>query len=168
MERRAFRPGGQGRVVPIPGVGILDRDFGSDPSGAVLLYLGTPAPAAGPASGGAHQSGPLAQLAEQQTLNLRVVGSIPTRLTTLPEQVRAKFALGPAGTSFLGRLRLRARIVEPTPLSSPVSRDADEDVVLATAGAAVIVTGDEDLLVIDRGTGIDVVSPRGFLARLSS
>jgi hypothetical protein len=28
-------------------------------------------------------SGPVAQLAEQQTLNLRVVGSIPTRLTTV-------------------------------------------------------------------------------------
>ena len=28
------------------------------------------------------QSGPLAQLAEQQTLNLRVLGSIPRRLTT--------------------------------------------------------------------------------------
>jgi hypothetical protein len=28
------------------------------------------------------QIGPVAQLAEQQTLNLRVVGSIPTRLTT--------------------------------------------------------------------------------------
>ena len=28
-----------------------------------------------------HSSGPVAQLAEQQTLNLRVVGSIPTRLT---------------------------------------------------------------------------------------
>ena len=27
------------------------------------------------------QRGPVAQLAEQQTLNLRVVGSIPTRLT---------------------------------------------------------------------------------------
>ena len=30
------------------------------------------------------RSGPVAQLAEQQTLNLRVVGSIPTRLTTDP------------------------------------------------------------------------------------
>ena len=28
--------------------------------------------------------GPVAQLAEQQTLNLRVDGSIPSRLTTLP------------------------------------------------------------------------------------
>ena len=30
----------------------------------------------------ASSSGPVAQLAEQQTLNLRVVGSIPTRLTS--------------------------------------------------------------------------------------
>ena len=31
---------------------------------------------------GIFKSGPLAQLAEQQTLNLRVLGSIPRRLTT--------------------------------------------------------------------------------------
>src|SRR5207253_717940 len=31
----------------------------------------------------AHGHGPLAQLAEQQTLNLRVLGSIPRRLTNL-------------------------------------------------------------------------------------
>ena len=30
--------------------------------------------------------GPVAQLAEQQTLNLRVVGSIPTRLTRNPNK----------------------------------------------------------------------------------
>ena len=30
--------------------------------------------------------GPVAQLAEQQTLNLRVVGSIPTRLTNFHKQ----------------------------------------------------------------------------------
>jgi hypothetical protein len=32
-------------------------------------------------------SGPVAQLAEQQTLNLRVVGSIPTRLTSIPNRI---------------------------------------------------------------------------------
>ena len=32
---------------------------------------------------GARRRGPVAQLAEQQTLNLRVEGSIPSRLTTL-------------------------------------------------------------------------------------
>jgi predicted nucleic acid-binding protein len=52
-----------------------------------------------------------------------------------------------------------------------VSRNADDDRVLATAvaaGAGVIVTGDQDLLVIGRYNGIDIVSPREFLSRLSS
>jgi putative PIN family toxin of toxin-antitoxin system len=73
--------------------------------------------------------------------------------------------------AFLEQLRLRVRIVEPMPLSSPVSRDADDDGVLATAvaaGAAMIVTGDEDLLVIGRHNDIDIISPREFLSRLSS
>jgi hypothetical protein len=38
----------------------------------------------------ASRRGPLAQLAEQQTLNLRVVGSIPTRLTSLRSRLLAK------------------------------------------------------------------------------
>jgi predicted nucleic acid-binding protein len=52
-----------------------------------------------------------------------------------------------------------------------VSRDADDDRVLATAvaaGAAVIVTGDQDLLVIGRYDGIDIVSPREFLTLLGT
>ena len=35
--------------------------------------------------------GPVAQLAEQQTLNLRVVGSIPTRLTTFSNEPLSAF-----------------------------------------------------------------------------
>ncbi len=92
-------------------------------------------------------------------------------LDELEHTLRAKFTLGPAATAFLEQLRLRVRLVEPTPLKSPVSRDADDDVVLATAvaaGAMVIVTGDQDLLVIGRFNGIDIVSPRDFLRRLSS
>jgi putative PIN family toxin of toxin-antitoxin system len=52
-----------------------------------------------------------------------------------------------------------------------LSRDADDDVVLATAvaaGASLIVTGDQDLLVIGRHNGVDIVSLRDFLRRLSS
>ena len=92
-------------------------------------------------------------------------------LDELEHTLRAKFTLGPAGMAFLEQLRLRARIVEPTPLSSRVSRDADDDTVLATAVAAeavVIVTGDQDLLVIGRYNDIDIVSPRELLSRLSS
>jgi putative PIN family toxin of toxin-antitoxin system len=92
-------------------------------------------------------------------------------LDELEDTLHAKFTLGPAGKAFLEQLRLRVRIVEPQPLSAPVSRDADDDVVLATAvaaGASLIVTGDQDLLVIGRHNGIDIVSPRDFLRRLSS
>ena len=99
------------------------------------------------------------------------VATSQSLLGELEHTLRAKFTLGPAGMSFLEQLRLRVRIVEPTPLRSPVSRDADDDVVLATAsaaGATVIVTGDQDLLVIDRYNGIDIVSPRAFLSRLPS
>jgi uncharacterized protein len=92
-------------------------------------------------------------------------------LEELELTLRARFTLGPAGKAFLAQLRLGVGIVEPTPLSAPVSRDADDDVVLATAvaaRAAVIVTGDQDLLVIGRFNGIDIISPREFLSRLSS
>jgi putative PIN family toxin of toxin-antitoxin system len=92
-------------------------------------------------------------------------------LNELEQTLRAKFTLGPASTAFLEQFRLRVRTVEPAPLSARVSRDADDDLVLATAvaaGAALIVTGDEDLLVIGRHSAIEIVSPRDFLKRLSS
>lgn len=91
-------------------------------------------------------------------------------LDELEQTLRAKFTLGPAAIGFLEQLRLRLQLVEPAPLASPVSRDADDDLVLATAVAAeanVIVTGDQDLLVIGRHNGIDIVSPRHFLSGLS-
>lgn len=95
----------------------------------------------------------------------------PPLLEELDRTLRAKFTLGPAANAFLEQLRVRVRLVEPMPLPSPVSRDADDDLVLATAvaaEAAAIVTGDQDLLVTGRYQGIDIVSPRDFLNRLSS
>lgn len=92
-------------------------------------------------------------------------------LDELEQTLRAKFKVGPAGTAFLRQLRRQVRIVEPAPLAGPVSRDADDDVVLATAVAAeagVIVTGDQDLLVLGQYGGIDILSPREFLSRLSA
>jgi putative PIN family toxin of toxin-antitoxin system len=56
-------------------------------------------------------------------------------------------------------------VVTPTPLESPVCRDPDDDVVLATAltGARVaIISGDEDLLVLDPFQGIRVLAPSAF------
>lgn len=99
-----------------------------------------------------------------------VVTSVPL-LDEFERTLRAKFMLRPAAHAFLTQLRVRVRLVEPVTLPSPVSRDADDDVVLATAvaaGATVIVTGDQDLLVVGRYNGVDVVSPREFLTRLAS
>lgn len=63
-------------------------------------------------------------------------------------------------------LRRVGRIVVPEPLPSPVCRDPDDDQVLALAvstDADCIVTGDDDLLVLDSYQDIPVISPRQFL-----
>jgi putative PIN family toxin of toxin-antitoxin system len=62
-------------------------------------------------------------------------------------------------------LRTRMDVVEPVALEAPVCRDADDDIVLGTALAGsckLIVTGDKDLLVLERYRDIPIVSPRGF------
>jgi putative PIN family toxin of toxin-antitoxin system len=56
-------------------------------------------------------------------------------------------------------------VVTPVPLEAPACRDADDDVVLATARAgecAVIVTGDQDLLILDPFQGTRIVPPSAF------
>jgi putative PIN family toxin of toxin-antitoxin system len=56
-------------------------------------------------------------------------------------------------------------LVTPVPLEAPACRDTDDDVVLATAGAgecAAIVTGDQDLLILDPFQGIRVLAPSAF------
>ena len=55
--------------------------------------------------------------------------------------------------------------MEPAALDVPICRDRDDDVVLATALAGAcdaIVTGDQDLLVLDPFRGIRVISPTAF------
>jgi uncharacterized protein len=56
-------------------------------------------------------------------------------------------------------------LVRPQPLDQPVSRDPDDDLVLATAvtgECAAIVTGDRDLLTLDPFGTIRVLSPSAF------
>lgn len=57
-------------------------------------------------------------------------------------------------------------VIEPEALSRPVSRDPDDDNVLACAQAAqatAIVTGDDDLLALGAWEGIGMFSVRGCL-----
>jgi uncharacterized protein len=83
--------------------------------------------------------------------------------------LRAKFAVDPVELPLLAQLNEEAEIVTPAELRGRVCRDEDDDVVLATALAGkadVIVTGDEDLLVLKKFRGIEILSPRQFLELL--
>ena len=56
-------------------------------------------------------------------------------------------------------------LVTPAPLDSQICRDPDDDVVLATALAgdcAAIITGDQDLVVLDPFRGIRILMPSAF------
>ncbi len=63
-------------------------------------------------------------------------------------------------------LRRIGQIVDPDPLPKPVCRDKDDDAVLALAlssGATCLVTGDDDLLVLEAFEGLPIITPRAFL-----
>ena len=62
-------------------------------------------------------------------------------------------------------------IVSETRLVSPALRDPKDNPILACAvegGADYIVTGDRDLLVLERFQGIPIVSPAAFAALLET
>ncbi len=83
----------------------------------------------------------------------------------LIESLLRKNKLGPATHCALSAFYQLCQIVEPKPLSHPVCRDADDNMVLATAIAAkanFIVTGDDDLLVLKKFEDISILSPRQF------
>jgi uncharacterized protein len=56
-------------------------------------------------------------------------------------------------------------LVTPDELDPPTCRDRDDDVVLATALAgecAAVITGDQDLLVLDPFRSVRVLAPSAF------
>ena len=74
--------------------------------------------------------------------------------------------IGPATRVALQAYVDLCEFVEPEPLDERVCRDKSDDIVLATALAGkadVIVTGDEDLLVLKKFRGIEILLPRQFL-----
>lgn len=87
-------------------------------------------------------------------------------LKELESVLRVKFQADPADLPLLTAYRARVALVKPAKLASAVCRDRDDDVVLQTAKAAkasCILTGDQDLLVLERFEGIDILSPRAFV-----
>ena len=106
-----------------------------------------------------------------RAIRLRIIATSQPLLEELENTLRRKFRITPAAAAFVDGLRQHARLVQPVPFATPVSRDLDDDVVLATAvaaDAALIVTGNDDLLVFGAHAGIDIVSPRRFLEILDS
>lgn len=82
--------------------------------------------------------------------------------------MRRKFALTPDDLPILSLYRQHAEWCEPAALPQAVCRDPDDDWVLATAVAGeaeAIVSGDADLLTLGSYSGIDIISPRQFVAR---
>lgn len=58
-----------------------------------------------------------------------------------------------------------AKVVEPAPLAEPVCRDADDDMVLATAltgNADCLITGDKDLTDLKAFQNIPILKPAEF------
>jgi uncharacterized protein len=87
---------------------------------------------------------------------------------------RPKFAQrlllrGVAAAELLDLYHQLVRIVVPGQLPAPVTRDPDDDLVLACALAAqaeVIVSGDDDLLSLSAYAGVPILTAPALLARL--
>lgn len=102
----------------------------------------------------------------RQCLAMDAIVSSPQLLHELERTLKRKFSLTPEAREFLVRLRASVRVAEPAALTSPVCRDPDDDIVLATAlagDADLIVAGDDDLLVMGSFRKIRIVTPRAFL-----
>ena len=64
----------------------------------------------------------------------------------------------------------RVKLVEPAPLGKQRSRDAKDDPYLAcalAAGAKIIVSRDDDLLALQKPFGIQILTPREWLVKLT-
>lgn len=62
------------------------------------------------------------------------------------------------------------KMVPPAPLGKQLSRDLKDDPYLAcalAASAGLIVSRDQDLLVLDKPFGVEIVTPRELLTRLA-
>jgi putative PIN family toxin of toxin-antitoxin system len=96
----------------------------------------------------------LAELAE--VLNRPKFQAILDRSNIDPEQM-------------LAELQRVVEIIDPPPLSAPVSRDPSDDAVLALAAAArvdLIISGDADLLTLGSYAGIPIIDPAEAIIRI--
>jgi putative PIN family toxin of toxin-antitoxin system len=71
-------------------------------------------------------------------------------------------------TGLLSWIERYALLVEPAPLGKRRSRDSTDDIFLAcalSAGAAFIISNDQDLLRLGKPFGIEIIQPAQFIVR---
>lgn len=87
-------------------------------------------------------------------------------LAEVERVLRSKFKLPEDRVAMARDLLVATGVMaDPPPLAVPVCRDPDDDRILALAvafEAEVLVTGDEDLLVLHPWSGTAIVRPRDF------
>lgn len=114
--------------------------------------------------------GRVLELAGEQAVQLATSRALLDELAaTLAKKKLSKqvLATGLTAVEMLANYRRIASVVSARQLERPVSRDADDDAVLACALAArasLIVSGDDDLLALKAFCGIPIVSAAGAIA----
>jgi putative PIN family toxin of toxin-antitoxin system len=71
---------------------------------------------------------------------------------------------------WLDAIRKSACWVTPYPLAEPVCRDPSDDIMIEAAlaaGATTIIARDADLTILEKPFGIQILTPRAWLATLS-
>ena len=88
----------------------------------------------------------------------------PVIIEEMRQKLLTKFRMAPPAVDrAVAALFSGMEVVYPATLAAGVSRDSDDDVVIATAVAgscSAVVTGDDDLLVLIAHAGIRFLSPR--------
>ncbi len=109
--------------------------------------------------------GMCSELLEHCARNHTLVSSRPL-LQELEDKLTGKLGFSHQETrEAVSLLQGKMEIVIPVSLDKPVCRDPDDDVVLGTAVAGrcdCIVTGDKDLLVLERFRQIPILASAGF------
>ena len=113
----------------------------------------------------------LIDLIRARTHTLCVSVALLAEVIARPKFAQRLQAAGLSAAALVQDYSRLAEIVESAPLAEPVSRDPDDDVVLATALAArapLIVSGDHDLLVLGTFADIRILNAAEALRALSA
>lgn len=85
-------------------------------------------------------------------------------------EVKAEQGFNTDVEAWLALVRDQGQWVEPWPLPEPVCRDPKDDIMIEAAlaaGARTIIARDADLTVLEKPFGIQILTPRQWLATLS-